>query len=198
MEKYISWFVILLVKFIGSTCKKLLSQRLAAHVSAFKKWKEKNTNYISSIEILKENNYYIELLELVPCNSKDELLLREKNYINNNDCVNKRKPIISIEEKKECQKEYNEKNKEKIKEYVKEYNEKNIDKIKERKKDYDKKNKEKNKEYAKEYYKNNIEHYIEQRKRKYICEHCNEELLLQTKPNHEKTLRHLINSFKEL
>jgi hypothetical protein len=71
-------------------------------------------------------------------------------------------------DKKEYNKEYREKNKEKIKEqkkeYIKEYHEKNKEKIKEQKKEYHEKNKEKKKEYyeknkekKKEYYEKNKE-----------------------------------------
>jgi hypothetical protein len=63
--------------YIGSTCKKLLSQRLAGHVSDFKGWKDGKRHNITSFQILEGGDYYIELLELVPCNSKDELLIKE-------------------------------------------------------------------------------------------------------------------------
>ena len=87
--------------YIGSTCKKLLSQRLAGHVSRYNSFKKGTYHYVSSFDVLQENNYYIELLELVPCNLKDELLVKEKYYIKNNNCVNKHNPIMTKEEKKQ-------------------------------------------------------------------------------------------------
>tara|TARA_R110000851_G_C12908074_1_gene548935 strand:+ start:296 stop:820 length:525 start_codon:yes stop_codon:yes gene_type:complete len=59
-------------------------------------------------------------------------------------------------DKKEYQKEYREKNKEKLKEYKKEWCEKNRDEIKEYQK--------KNKEYHKEYYEKNKSKILEQKK----------------------------------
>ena len=138
--------------YIGSTCKKLLSQRLAGHVSQFKLWKNGKGNNITSFQILENNDYYIELLEVYSCKSKDELLIRERFYIKNNDCVNKFKYLnITEEDKKERNKIYRENNKDKIKEQ----RENNKDKINEKKKEYYENNKEKIKEQQKEYYENN-------------------------------------------
>ena len=163
--------------YIGSTCKKLLSQRLAGHVQSFKRWKNGKIHDITSFRILEGNDYYIELLELVPCNSKDELLIKERFYIQSIECVNKHKNLVMTEEdKKEWQKkyrevnkdkkkEYNEKNKDKNIEYMKEYNEKN----KEDKKEYMKEYNGKNKDKMKEYYENNkdkIKEYREKNKDK--------------------------------
>ena len=102
--------------YIGSTCKKLLSQRLAGHVSDFKRGNINKRYKMSSFEIIEGNNYYIELIELVPCNSKDELLIRERFYIKSNECVNKHKYLcMTKEDKKEYNKEYRKYNEEKIK-----------------------------------------------------------------------------------
>jgi hypothetical protein len=153
--------------YIGSTCKKLLSQRLTQHVWFYKKWKINNKNYTTSFEIIEGDNYYIKLIELVSCSCRDELLMKERYYIENNECVNKfKKPIATVEEKKESREKYREEHKEIKANYDKDYNEKNIDIIKEKKKVYREmtkekikevnkyhreKNKEKNKEYMKEY-----------------------------------------------
>ena len=135
--------------YIGSTCKKLLSQRLAWHVQDFKKWRRDNLKYnnISSFEIIAGENYYIELLELVCCNSKDELLIRERFYIKNNDCINKCKNLISTNE----------------------------DKI-EWQKNYYKNNNDKKKEYQKEYYQKKNNEILEQYKKKIKCPNCDKEM----------------------
>jgi vacuolar-type H+-ATPase subunit H len=74
-------------------------------------------------------------------------------------------------DRKHRDKEYREKNKEKIKEYreknkekIKEYREKNKEKIKELKKQYYQNNKEKIKEQKKKYRENNKEYYREKQK----------------------------------
>ena len=135
--------------YIGSTCKKLLSQRLAGHVQSFKKWKNGKKCSITSFEIIEGGDYYIELLELVSCNSKDELLIKERFYIQSIDCVNKIKNLnMTEEDKKEWRKKYSKEYNEKNKDNIKEYYQNNKDKIKE----YREQNKDKLKEYFKEHY----------------------------------------------
>lgn len=104
--------------YIGSTCKKLLSQRLAEHVQSFKRWENGNKKGgITSFQILQGNDYYIELIELVSCTSKDELLMRERFHIKNNDCVNYIKNLNRTNEDfKERSKKYRDKNSDKISE----------------------------------------------------------------------------------
>ena len=81
-------------KYIGSTCEELLSQRLANHRNNFKRYKnDKKQKYTTSYIILEGNDYYINLLEKVNATCKDELLARERHYINTIECVNKQKPL---------------------------------------------------------------------------------------------------------
>ena len=86
--------------YIGSTCSTLI-KRLSQHKS---KW-----NDTTAKEILTYQDYYIELLELYPCNSKMELNKREGELIrlHKNMCVNiSMKEIkLSAEEAKERAKE---------------------------------------------------------------------------------------------
>ena len=146
--------------YIGSTCKKLLSQRLAGHVSQFKLWKNGKKCSITSFQILEGNDYYIELLENVCCNSKDELLIKEKFYIQSIECVNKNKNLnMTEEDQKQQHKKYYENNKDTIKEWHKENYENNKEKILQRQIKYYEKNKDKikqqKKEYSKEHYEKN-------------------------------------------
>jgi len=76
-------------KYIGSTTQKTLALRLAGHNKAYKQWKKGNSNFMTSFTIIEQDNYQIELLELYPCNSKDELNAREGHYIRSVECVNK-------------------------------------------------------------------------------------------------------------
>ena len=87
--------------YVGSTTQKLLSSRLSGHIRNYKKYLNGKYSNCASFEIIKHENYEIVLLETCQCNSKDELLMRERHHIENTNCINiRRKPIIGIEEKK--------------------------------------------------------------------------------------------------
>ena len=60
-----------------------------------------NGMYLSSKEIMMNADYSIKLIEEYPCDTKQELLIREEHYTSNNDCVNMRKAYISREEQKQ-------------------------------------------------------------------------------------------------
>ena len=137
--------------YIGST-KKTLNERISGHKCGYNKWVEDNKNtYVSSYEILKYDDAYIELLEEYPCNTKQELHKKEGEYQRILECVNKqiagRTNKEWREEHNEYDKDYREQNKEHIKEYQKEYREQN----KEYQKEYRENNKEELKEYQREY-----------------------------------------------
>jgi len=118
--------------YIGSTCCKLLCQRLRGHTSYYKRYiNGKSKQYYSSFKILKNGDYHIELLENISCKNKDELLKRETYWINKLNCINDRKSnrnqkqyYIDNREKilNDCQ-NYSKKNKNKIKQYQKNYRE---------------------------------------------------------------------------
>ena len=97
--------------YIGSTTNKYLCNRLGQHNYRFK---NKHTNQYTSSKVLEGGDYYIELIELVVCNSKDELTKRERYWIENTECVNKQ---IAGQTKQE----YRELIKEKQREYMKTY-----------------------------------------------------------------------------
>ena len=80
-------------KYIGSTTETLLCKRLAGHKSAYKRYLLGKGSYTTSFEILKEEDFYITLLEAVICNTKDELLMKEREWILKLDCVNKVIPM---------------------------------------------------------------------------------------------------------
>ena len=142
--------------YVGSTCQRLLCKRLSGHVANYKRWKNgKTNNYTTSFKIIENNDYYMELLEDVSCNSFDELAKKERRYIESIDCVNKCIPIRTDKEYKQYKKQYREDNKEKInqkqkeyreanKDHYKQYREANKEKIKQQRKQYDQDNKEKN------------------------------------------------------
>lgn len=64
------------------------------------------SNNTSSKQIIDKGEWNIELVELFPCETREQLKQREQYYILNNDCVNKNKAYITPEERKEYTKEY--------------------------------------------------------------------------------------------
>jgi hypothetical protein len=145
--------------YIGSTVQKLCV-RFAGHKRYLK-----NDENMSSKQVVSCSNCLITLIELFPCNTKEELLMRERHYYDLYDCVNKYKPIYFEGEVKEYKNQYYIKNADKLKEKTKQYRIENIDKIKEYKKQYRIENADKIKEHDKQYYIKNIdkrkEHDIE-------------------------------------
>jgi hypothetical protein len=127
--------------YVGSTCEKYLSNRLAGHNSDFRRFQKGDLNGgLTSYKCLSDENHYIELLELFPCGSKDELHACERKWIEQLDCVNKCIPLRTDIEKSEYHKQYNQNNKDKInkqkKQYEKKYRQDNRDKINERKRNW--------------------------------------------------------------
>ena len=151
--------------YIGSTIRPYLANRKAVHKLQYKTWKADNTKpYCSSFILYDLGEVEFILLELYKCNSKDELAARERHWIelNINIVVNIiKRPIISKEEEKqrdkEYQKEYAIKNKDKLKKYRKQQYEDNKEEQKEYGKEYYIKNKEAIAIYKKEYYIKNKE-----------------------------------------
>ena len=134
------------------------------------------------------DNWYIELFENFPCNSKEELNKREGEIIrkigtvnqqiagrthkewyddNKEQVLNRQKENYNNNKDKilQKQKEYAIKNKDKIKDYKKEYANKNKQKLAEEKKKYQEKNRETLKEYLKQYYETNKKRIAEQKKK---------------------------------
>ena len=99
--------------YFGSTIEKQLPNRLSKHRAHYKMWLNGKYCYLSSYEIVKHDDCKIILIEIFPCNSKDELCAREQHYIENNDCVNRYRSHTTLT-KLEYQKQYYEQNKEKL------------------------------------------------------------------------------------
>ena len=103
--------------YYGSTTR-ILSYRLTDHKSDYKGYLNGKRNYRTSFELMKLGDAQIILVEDYRCDTKKELLARERFYIENNICVNKEIPGRTIkewrEDNKEYDKEYYKKNKDKI------------------------------------------------------------------------------------
>tara|TARA_R110001606_G_scaffold397295_3_gene573378 strand:+ start:1651 stop:2202 length:552 start_codon:yes stop_codon:yes gene_type:complete len=161
--------------YYGSTTYNI-NIRLSSHKNSYKLYLEGKYFYMTSFSIIKNNNYNIELVEEVECETKYELHNRERYYIENFDCVNKHIPNRT---KKEYMTGYYEDNKDKIKEKNKVYYEDNTDKIKE-----------KSKAYNKEYRKNNLEKIKEYKKEKITCE-CGAIVSNNHLSTHKRSKKHI-------
>ncbi len=78
--------------YIGSTTKQYLSQRMTWHRGDYTKWLAGQHRKITAFNIFEQygiENCKIVLIELYPCDSKDELRKREAHFITTLDCVNK-------------------------------------------------------------------------------------------------------------
>jgi len=159
------------VIYIGSTAEKYLSSRYAKHK-------------------LKAPNHKIILIENYSCNSREELIKREQEIIEeHSNLLNKYRAYISEEQLKEYNKEYYKNNIKYFEEYNKEYCEKNKEQLKEYKKEYYENNKEHLKNHNKEYRENNKE-YIKQYQKEYqkeYRENNKEELKQKRIKKHKKT-----------
>ena len=96
--------------YIGSTCSEL-HKRLYQHKKSYTYWKHSfGKGYISSIELIKEGEVEIVLIENYSCNDKNELHAREKYWIeqNKDKIVNKyiptrtKKEYATLKELCEC------------------------------------------------------------------------------------------------
>ena len=153
--------------YIGSTCSPL-HKRFYQHKKNYRKWKNEKYNYTSSFEILQYKDVYIELLEEYPCNNKMELHKKEGEHIRSMNCVNKKKPYITEEERKENR----------IKNNKIRY-ENNKDEINKKNKKYYEENKEKWQKWQKQY-----------RKQKVLCV-CGSNIPKYQIRRHERSKKHI-------
>ena len=76
-----------LLTYYGSTTKHYLTSRLSQH-----KYSSRIGKCMSSKQIVDCEDCQITLIELFPCSCKDELVARERFYVESNTCVNKNIP----------------------------------------------------------------------------------------------------------
>jgi hypothetical protein len=175
--------------YIGSTTKKYLSERFTDHRYKYKNKRNSNFTCFNLFDEYDLSNCEIVLIENYPCDTKDELLARERYYIETLNCVNKMHPGRTAKEyyniNKEKAKEYYNINKEKIKERTKEYNNINKEKIKENRLIYKKENKDKIRLQGIAFRTNNKEK-IKLQRQKYYKDHV-EQIKLITYNNKDRT-----------
>jgi hypothetical protein len=116
-------------QYIGAT-----TIALCARLSQHKKLFNGKKNCLSR-EVIEGGDYAIYLIEDYPCERKEQLLARERHYIDNFDCVNKKLPLRTKQDW------YNDNREEVIKKQI-EWNINNVDKTRLYKKKYADKQKE--------------------------------------------------------
>jgi len=161
--------------YIGSTTQKLC-QRLSKHKNHYK-----DNRCITSSKLFDKGDVKIILIEEFNCENKEQLLKRERHYIELLECVNKRLPGRTKEQ-------WTNENKERVKENQKRYRIDNKEKLKEQfKNNYNnKKNTEKYKLQIKEYYEKN-------KSIKLSCRVCKMEMNKNSFSRHCKRKPHLEN-----
>jgi hypothetical protein len=154
-------------QYIGSTVQPL-SKRMGGH-----------RTYIDTIykcmthTMFQEDgveNCRIILIEEYPCESKEQLLTRERYWIDRMDCINKKRPIVSQDERLEYRKEYRKENQEKILKQRQQYRKENS-------------------EQRRQYRQVNREKVSEQQKQPYTCE-CGSIVRIGDKSKHFRTQKH--------
>jgi hypothetical protein len=158
--------------YIGSTTQSL-AKRIGGHRCDYRKHLVGNRRYLSSYEIIKYEDNYIELIQEFKCSNKMELGRREGEIIRTTEnCVNKnvagRTPkeynTDKFDTRKQNEKQYRIKNAESIKQHKQQYYQNNKETIDTRIQQYRIKNAESIKQRAQQYYQNNKETIYKQEK----------------------------------
>jgi hypothetical protein len=178
--------------YIGSTTQ-ILCKRMADHRRNYKQYLNKKQHYITSYEIVKYEDAYIELLFEGEFESIDALRKKEGDCQRSMKCVNQliagRTPKEHYEENtnlyKKRHQQYYQEHKPQILEQVKKYTVENRDKILEYKKNYRDEHPDDNKQYNIE----NKETISKRRSTKIKCE-CGLTICKGAKSNHVKTEKH--------
>ncbi len=98
--------------YVGSTTQSL-RRRYQKHANDIKYDKRK----CSSSKIINKWESEIILLEKYPCETLEQLLKKEREWMDKIKCVNKERPFITKEERKQYQDDYRKQNKDKLNEY---------------------------------------------------------------------------------
>ena len=174
-------------EYIGSTCSTLV-KRMSTH-------RNNKHNKCMTKDFIEPKIF---LIEDYPCDRKDQLLSRERFYIESMDCVNKQIPTRTkkewTEENKDYykiyQKQYHQDNKDHLNQIKKEYREKNKDHLNQKKKEYRENNREKIKIQHKKFREKNLETIREKQKEKFNCE-CGGKFTFSNKSTHLKSKKHI-------
>lgn len=184
-------------QYIGSTTQ-TLAQRIVSHINQFKNREiDISSHCCTSYEILKNDDYYIVLIENYSCDSKEELLTRERYFIESMECVNKVIPTRTrkqylVENKikvTEQRKQYRLENKELLSEKSKQYRNNNLETIAIEQKLYYENHKTDLNEKKKAFYQTNKDKILQDKLQQCICM-CGATYAKAGKSRHEKTKKH--------
>jgi hypothetical protein len=89
--------------YIGSTTN-TIEKRFNEHNHCFANYQRNKQKYMTSYDIIKYGDAYIELIENFPTDNKFDLRIRERFYIENNNCINQVIPIRTEIEKRKSKK----------------------------------------------------------------------------------------------
>lgn len=79
-------------KYIGSTCKRQIEERISLHRNLYKSWQIGKANKCSSFDIIKHGDYSYQSYSF-PCRDRLELLAEEALCVSyHDDVINKNKP----------------------------------------------------------------------------------------------------------
>ena len=190
--------------YIGSTTQSL-AKRKGQHVHDYKKYKRGDKcSKLSAFAVLEHGNFDIYLIENCACNSKEELLKREGEWIRKTDCVNRRiegrTPREYYQDNRELvlakQKDYYQDNRELVLAKQKDYYQENRQRIQ----DYYQENRQRIQDYHQDYYQENRQrirdkqkdYYQENRERinqKFTCS-CGSVINKRCKWSHLKSKKH--------
>ena len=158
--------------YYGSTTN--YKQRVGVHLTRTEKQKSKAK--CKSWDIINRGNFTFSIVETLKCETKTDLLIRERYYIENNECVNETIPYKTKDEINERKKEYFIENKETILEYRANYRKENRERL--------------NKMESERYHKNKDEINKKNREKPpCLCE-CGISYTIQHKNRHLQTARH--------
>ena len=165
-----------LLPYYGSTTQSL-NQRFQVHKGDFKLWKQGKKRCYSSFMLLEQgfDKVAIILVEDYPCNSKQELELREAHYIKNIPCINMKIPSGIVAES--------------LQDYKKQYYQSNRDKLLEQNKQYKQANRDKLREYDKQYQQANRDKILEYQREPIVCE-CGAVVSRNSLARHRRTIKH--------
>ena len=152
--------------YVGSTCMSLYD-RMYKHLSDSKR-REKMRNVYDHLNSIGWDNVWGEILEHYPCNSREDLRIRERYWFDElHPELNTRKPFTTKKEKQE--------NMNKLK---REFWYKHRDVLLEKKRIYAQANR---------------EHINQKKKEVMLCSACNCNICINHKTRHERTLKHIKN-----
>lgn len=114
--------------YVGSTVQ-TLNDRISGHRTDYRRHLEGKKQYLSSFEIMKYNDAFIELIKDFPCENIKQLIEAEQDEIKNYNCVNINKAYISKEDRAKYilkhKQKWRKENPDKYKEQQKYYHDKN-------------------------------------------------------------------------